>query len=293
MRATAAGVLLGARLPAGLGWAIAAVACFASLDTTTKLLTGWLPLTMVVWARYAFLFGVTALDLQRPHRRGLWRTRHLGVQVTRALCLLATTALAFASLKLVSLADYTAVLMLTPLVVGVAATALLGESATRRQWLYMAVSFMGALLVIRPGGHPTGWASLLPLAMVATNAAYQLLTARLARDEDPQTMQLYTGLVGLVVMSMLLPVAWATPSTAVVWAALLAMCVFSVLGHLLLIRAYALTAASRVAPLLYAQIVFALLIDWLAFGRTPDAWSWVGVALISGFGVAAAAQRSR
>ena len=46
---------------AGIGLAIASVACFAALDTTTKFVTLGVPLLMAVWFRYAFQAVATTL----------------------------------------------------------------------------------------------------------------------------------------------------------------------------------------------------------------------------------------
>ena len=40
-------------------------------------------------------------------------------------------------------------------------------------------------------------------------------------------------------------------------------------GHLLFIFAYQRAPASTIAPYLYAQIAFAMLLGWVAFAHTP------------------------
>jgi hypothetical protein len=43
-----------ARVLSGIAMAVAACACFATLDTTTKYVSASVPLLMALWFRYAF-----------------------------------------------------------------------------------------------------------------------------------------------------------------------------------------------------------------------------------------------
>jgi len=263
-----------------------AVACFAALDSVTKLLAGLLPLVVVIWSRYLFLLVVTGAT-QLPRRgRAAWHTRHLSLQVLRGLCLLSCSAFAFLSLQHMPVGEFTAVVMLTPLVITGAAAAMLGERVSVWRWLCVLGGFAGALVVIRPDSDDFNWALLYPLGLVATNAAYQVMTSRLARDDDAGTIQLYTGAVGLVVTSLGLPFFWPAPPALWVYGLLLLLGLFSLLGHQFLINAYGKAPASRLTPFLYLQIGFAMLLGWLMFGQVPDRWAWLGVALIAACGVA-------
>ena len=78
---------------AGIGLVIAAVACFATLDTTTKRVTAEVPLITAIWARYFFQAVATSL-LVLP-RRGLsiLNTPHPQLQVLRGVLLVLVTLL--------------------------------------------------------------------------------------------------------------------------------------------------------------------------------------------------------
>lgn len=60
---------------AGIALVIAAVACFAVLDTTTKWTTASVPLLMALWFRYAFQAVVTSATML-PLRGGLCCAPH-------------------------------------------------------------------------------------------------------------------------------------------------------------------------------------------------------------------------
>lgn len=150
----------------------------------------------------------------------------------------------------------------------------------------MVGSFSGAMVVIRPGTDDFQWAMLLPLALVAVNAAFQLLTSRLVQHDDAGTMHFYTGVVATLVATLALPFAWQTPQQAWLWAVLLLLGVFSTLGHYLLILAYGRASPAILTPYLYSQIGFATLAGWLVFSHRPDLWAVTGIAIIAACGVA-------
>lgn len=265
----------------GIALVIVAVACFAVLDTSTKWASAAVPAVMAVWFRYLFQATVTAAAMLPRRGLGMLRTRHPWLQLLRGLLLLTSSLITFFSLKHLPLGEFTAIAMLTPLLITLMAARLHGERISALRWLLLVGGFAGALLVIRPGGVGFGPAALLPLALVATLTAFQVLTSRLAKVEDAGTTHLYTGCVGAAITTLLLPLVWQPVAPSSMWIALLLMGVFSSLGHYLLILAYGRAPASGLTPYLYFQIGFAALGSWLVFGHVPDAWSLGGIALIA------------
>ena len=263
-----------------------AVACFAALDSCTKWVGTLAPLALVVWCRYLVTTVIVAPAQWLRRGRQSWRTQHLGWQVVRGTSLLGCSVFAFLSLRHMSVGEFTAVVMLTPLVITAAAGRALGERVPLVRWLCVLGGFAGAMLVIRPTRGDFNWALLFPLGLVASNAAYQLLTGRLAKaGEDAGTMQLYTGLVGLLFSSVPLALTWTLPSQPQAWGWLVAVGVLGMLGHQFLIHAYQKVPASALTPFLYLQIGFGMVMGWWMFNQVPDAWSLAGVGLIALCGV--------
>jgi drug/metabolite transporter (DMT)-like permease len=137
--------------------------------------------------------------------------------------LLCSSALAFFSLKYMPLAEFTAIVMITPLVITLLAATALKERVSPLRWLLVIGGFAGTLVIIRPGGESFSWAMLLPLGLVTCNAWFQVLTSRLAKTEDPVTMHFYSGWVGTLIASLALPFVWATLNTWQLWACLFMM----------------------------------------------------------------------
>ena len=276
------------RILAGIGLVLVAVACFATLDTATKVSTATVPILMGVWCRYAFQAVATTLVVLPRHGLSILATAHPRFQLLRGALLLASSMLAFFSLRYMPLAEFTSVVLVAPLVVTLLAATTLGEEVSPLRWTLVAGGFAGTLVILRPGGAVFSWAILLPLGLVFTNAWFQVLTSRLARTERPLTMHLWTGWVGTVLATLPLAFVWQSLPSWREWALLALMGLMGTVGHLFLIHAYQRAPASTLTPYLYAQIAFAMVGGWLVFAQVPDATSLLGMGLIAVCGAAGA-----
>ena len=261
--------------------AVCATLCFALLDTATQYVGAVVPVLMAVWMRFLVQTIMTLALLWPRQRMALFNTRKPGWQLLRGMLMVGSGTVAYLSLQHVAVGEFTAILMLVPLAITVMAAPLLHERVPPLTWWLVAIGLVGALVVIRPKGGDFQLAMLLPLGLVMINATYQIVTSRMVRTEDPGTTHFYTGLVGLVAGSLLLPWSWAPLGDWKLWAIVAVMGVFGSLGHYFMIQAYHRAPASRLTPYMYAQIGFATLGGWLVFGYVPDAWSLAGIALIA------------
>ena len=271
----------------GIALVVTAMACFATLDTTAKLVSASVPLLMGIWFRYCFQALMTTLVVVPRFGVAVLKTQHPRFQILRGLLLLISSFFAFSSLLYLPVADFTAIGSLVPLIITLLAARMLGEQVSKRRWVLVLGGFAGAMLIIRPGGANFIWPMLLPLGAVVTYSWFQLLTSHMVKTENPLTMHLYTGWVGTLVPSLMLPFVWVNPTQKELGMLLLVGALGTV-GHYLLILAYKRSPASNLTPYLYAQIVFAMLGGWLVFNQVPDSWALAGIVLIAACGVAGA-----
>ncbi|MDB5859012.1 MAG: putative transrane protein [Ramlibacter sp.] len=273
---------------AGIALVVGASACFAALDTTTKFISASVPLLMALWFRYFFQAVATTVVVLPLRGMKAWRTRRLVWHIVRGILLLVSSLLAFVSLRYLPVGEFTAIVMITPLVITLLAARLLHEQVSLLRWALVIGGFAGTLIIIRPGAGTFGWASLIPLALVASNAAFQVLTSRLARTEDPMTMHLYTGWTGTIAAFLALPFVWTPLHDPWLWAWLCFMGLVGTVGHFMLILAYYRAPAAVLTPYLYAQIGFAMLGGVLVFQHVPDHLSLFGIGMIAFCGAAGA-----
>ncbi|MGJ7522058.1 DMT family transporter [Variovorax sp. LT1P1] len=276
------------RILAGIGLVVLSVACFATLDTATKISVTTVPILMGVWFRYAFQAVATSLVLLPRHGTALLRTAHPRYHALRGALLLVTSLFAFFSLRYMPLAEFTSIVLIAPLAVTLMAATVLKEQVSPLRWALVAGGFAGTLVILRPGGGAFTWAMLLPFGLVVTNSCFQVLTSKLAQTENPLTMHFYSGWAGTLIASVALPFVWQSLPSWHWWALLCLMGLMGTIGHFMLILAYQRAPASTLTPYLYAQIAFATLCGWVMFSQVPDAVSLIGMGMIAACGAAGA-----
>ncbi len=273
-----------ADLSRGIAWLMCAVTLFVCMDSTAKFLTTRIPVTEIVWARYVFHLTAMLPVILWYGPRHLAATSRPGLQMARSLMLLAVTLLFNLGFRHLSLATVTAIGFATPLVVTALAVPLLKEKVGPRRWAAVMVGFLGVLVVVRPGGDSSDLSVLFPLAGAICNACYQLATRALSGRDRALTTIFWTGLGGCAAMSPVMAWTWQAP-TPLEWGLLMLYGVLGFFSHYMLILAYRHASASVLAPFSYVQLVLAILSGIVLFHNLPDAWTFLGTALICGSGL--------
>jgi drug/metabolite transporter (DMT)-like permease len=267
---------------AGIGFAVLAAACFSCLDTTTKSISASMSLLTALWFRYAFQAVLTTALVWKGQGWQLFVTRHPRFQLARGVLLFFSSLLAFFSLKYMPVGEFTAIVLMAPLVITLLAAWTLKERVSPMRWALVCGGFVGTLVIIRPDTQHFDWTLLLPLVLVVTNSGFQVLTGKLARErEAPMTTHVLTGWTGTTLATLMLPFVWQMPPDGWVWMQLMLMGVLATLGHFFLILAYERTPAATLTPYMYTQIGFAALAGWIVFSHIPDRWTLMGMGLVA------------
>ena len=261
---------------------LAAVLCFALLDATAKHLSQKFPVPMLVWARYTLHFVLMLLFLAPTLRWNLVATRRPVLQIVRALMLVGVTGFAMAAFRHLPLAETTALLFITPLIVALLAGPFLGERLRPLHWAASVCGFGGALLIARPDGALNATGLALVVAAALCYSVYQIQTRLLSPTENTLTMLFYTALVGTVGMTLAAPLYWSGPLPDWREGLMIAsLGLYGGTGHFLLISAFRHAPATTLSPFLYVQLIWATLLGWLVFGHWPDGATLLGMAVIA------------
>ncbi len=265
---------------------------FTILDSLAKEASAYIPVLQVAWGRY--VFHVVFLPLYSDRGAGgiaapsrlarMFVTRHPWLQLLRSLLLLGATLFFFGAVSYVPLAEAQAVSFIEPLLITAIAHFFLAECVGLRRWLAIAVGFLGVLIVIRPGFGMLHWGMLLSLGSAACGSVYVTLTRIVSRNDNPGTSLAYAGLAGFVGLTLAMPFVWQ-PASGYVWMLFFALGVSGGLGHYLMIKAFAAAPGGVLAPFIYVQMVWMVIVGWLWFSDWPAATTWVGIALIVGSGL--------
>jgi drug/metabolite transporter (DMT)-like permease len=270
----------------GIGLVALTTLCFASLDAIAKWLVQELPVTQVVWLRFATHIVITPLLLAPLYGWELLRVRNWRLQALRGAMLGAMTLLNFAALQYLQLAETGAIQFSVPLLIALISAWWLGERLDAVRWAAIAVGLGGVLLILRPWTGAFHPALLLSVLNALLYAAFNLLTRRLAATESPAALQLMSAIGATVLIAPFGLAQWETPSGPGTWVLIALTGTFGGLGHYLVAKAHRYATAATLGPFLYQQILYMTLLGWLVFGQIPDGWVIAGAVVVVGSGLA-------
>lgn len=270
---------------AGIGMMCAALVFFAVLDGTAKWLSTSISAAEVVWARYTGQFVLVCLAVNPWTMPGVWRTKRLGLHIVRSLFLFGITFANFVAIRYLQLDQTMAITFSTPFFVALFAGPLLGEWIGPRRWCAIMVGFAGILVIVRPtaeGVHP---AMLASLGAALCYALYNITTRQLAATDSTGTLMFYSSAIGTLLSTLPLPWFWTVPAEAPVVVNMALMGAYGAAGHLLLVLAHRRAPAAVLAPFLYTQILWMVLIGWLLFAQVPNQWTVIGAGIVIASGL--------
>ena len=268
-----------------ISFALASTVVLATMDAFTKLLVQDYPVVMVAWARFgvmALLYGAISW---RSFGWRMFRPQRMRVQCLRATVVVFATLAFYEGLIVLPLAECIAIVFVAPILTALISSRYLGERATPSTWIALAGSFLGVLLIVRPGSDLFSWAALFPLASAVGLALYQVTTRVVSQTDDPRVTMFFTSIVVCAAFSLVLPLGFAAPCSGTDLGLMLLVGVLGAAGQLILTFAFRYAQAALVASVGYSAIVWSVAIGWLMFGHVPDGWSLLGMAVIAVFGV--------
>ncbi len=267
----------------GILMLLGAMAILPLMDAIAKHLSATFPLLEITWARFFFHFLVLLPILLARHRPAqLWPQRP-ALQILRGGLLMASTFCFFGGVSYMPLADTLAIFFISPLIVTLLAPALLGEQVGIRRKTAVAVGFIGALVIIRPGLTVFQPAALFGIGSGFIYALYSITTRKLAGTAPPLVTAAYTALFGAIGTSAVVPFVWRMPAPGEL-ALMVLMGMIAAVGHFLIVLAYRRAEASLLSPLTYSEMIAMVAVGYAVFGDFPDFWTLVGIVILIGSG---------
>ncbi len=210
----------------------------------------------------------------------------------------------FLSLERTTVAASSVLVSMSPVLVGAGAAVLLGEPPSRRVWVGLGVTVLGAVVLVAGDLGGTGARAVvgdvLALTAAAAIAGY-LLVGRHARRTLP--VSVYATWTYGSAAFVLLAAAVATgtalglsqPYDRGTWLAILGLVLGpQLLGHTVFNLLLGRVSATVVAVVIVAEPVGATILAAALLGEAPAAWFYVGAPLVlSGVLLAAGSARTR
>lgn len=259
-------------------WIVLSCFCIVTMGSIAKGLGEHLSSFQVAFFRAAFGLALI-LPLVISHGTQVFRTKHRVLLAGRGIAGAVGMMAGFYAVVHMSLAEATAITFTSPLFVVLLAGLFLGETVDRNRWLATIVGFLGVILLIQPDTGIIELVAVVALIGALAIAAVKLMLRSLAKQEQALTILLYTSVIMTLVTAVPAWLTWKAPTLAEL-SLLLVIGILANLGQYCMIRGYRLHEASKLAPLEYSRLIFAILFGAYVFAEAPAASTLTGAALI-------------
>ncbi len=262
-------------------WMSGALLSFSVMAVSIRALAATFSVFEILAVRSAGgLIVLAALALMRPALRPLLRTRRIGLHALRNSVHFAAQYAWALSITLLPLGTAFALEFTMPAWLALFATWLLGERMTASRTGAIALGFLGALVILRPGLQSFQPAALIMLTAALGFALAAIAVKKLVATETTfailffmNAMQLPMNLAGSSATFLgKIELANALPLVGVALAGLS--------SHYCLTNALRAGDVTIVVPLDFLRIPLIALIGWSLYGEPLDAFVFAGAAII-------------
>ncbi len=268
----------------GILLVLASTVFLASSDTMAKYLAVRLHAVEIGWLRYFVFILIMCPAVLATSPRNALRSVRPDLQVLRGLTLVSSSMLFVSALRYLPIAEATTTSFVSPIFVTAFSILFLGETVGMRRWLATITGLIGVMIVVRPGTNAFQPAALLAIFSALCWACSLVTTRKITGRDTAVTTMTYSAITGFVLLSMSLPFFWIVPTVQEI---AIGVCIgiAATSGHWLVVLAYRYGDASVLAPFSYSQLIWATIFGYAVFGDVPDAWTFVGAAVIIASGL--------
>lgn len=266
-------------MPVGVILAFIAYAAFSIADALIKATGPALSVFEIAFFTTSFSIIPAMITKRNERWRDIYRLHHPYLVHLRCATAITGTACVMFAFTHIPFADVYAIGFSTPIFVTLLSVLVLRELVTVNRWVLLFVSFLGVVLVIRPGMRELE----LGHYVMMFGACLGAVTTTVLRHVAPKERRV--SLVGLQVLysaifnGILMAPTFVLPSLEQ-FAILLGIGLLGGVGGLLLIQASKQTPANLIAPVQYSQLIWAILFGAMFFGEYPDWISIVGMVIV-------------
>jgi len=271
----------------GMAAMVAATGAFVANDSCMKLvMTDAPPMQVLVMRGVAAIMWCLPLVLALGLGRELVHATNRWVLLRCAGEIAAILAFVFA-LPHMQIADLTAIVQISPLLVLIGVSMIWPERIGLPRWLLIGVGIAGALLVAQPGSSAASPFAALGF-ITAAGAAVRDIVSRKVPARIPGVIVAFATLVTVMLAALAGSLVFETMVTPTLRHLLLMLLsgFFLMCGHFFVFMAFRLAAARVVAPFNYSFTLWAVLSGLLVFGDIPNALAISGMVLITLSGLA-------
>ncbi|MEM9092876.1 MAG: DMT family transporter [Cyanobacteria bacterium P01_F01_bin.53] len=270
-------------IPIAIRYILLSALGFSMMSICVKTVADYgIPVLEIIAARASVSLLLSYLDVK--HKRiSVWGHNH-PLLIARGIVGSLALACIYYAVTTLPLADATVLQYTHPAFTAVLALVFLGEPVKRSTVLCIILSFMGLVVMVRPGASGI-ILGLPPLSLMAAlagafgSAVAYVIVRRLSQTEDSSVIIFYFPLVALPISLIFLGNNFVVPEFDALLLLLL-VGVFTQVGQVGLTKAMAAEAAGKVTSYSYIQVIFSAILGFVFFAEVPTLWTLIGGTLI-------------
>ncbi|HMM91285.1 DMT family transporter [Bradyrhizobium sp.] len=268
----------------GIALILASTVFLGASDVTAKYLSATLPSIEITWIRFLVFAMIMTPAMMPGSPLFAMQTNRLGLHLLRGMTILGSSLFFISGLRFLPIAEASATGFVAPLFVTALSIIFLSEKVGLRRWIATAVGLVGVLIILRPGTGAFHPAAFFPLVSALAWACTLIITRMMSGSERAVTVMAYSSIVGLCILSALVPFVWVTPSWHDIAFGIL-IGIASTAGQWIVVLAFRYADASVLAPFSYTQLLWVSVLGYFIFGEVPDAYTVTGAGFIVASGL--------
>ncbi|MDB9772105.1 DMT family transporter [Alphaproteobacteria bacterium] len=262
----------------GILWMVLTTILFVAVTATVRFLEGEVPAPQAAFLRY--LIGTLLLT---PALVTLIKVKPekalMNKFILRGLVHSIGVTMWFYAMSVMPVAEVTAIGFLTYIFVSVGASIFLKEKLHKHRLSAILISFIGALIILRPGFKEIGNGQIgMLIATIVFTASY--LIAKIVSKERSSSE--------IVAMLSIFTTIFLFPSAIYVWEplsikaflVLTLTAVIATVGHITMTKAIKLAPMVTTQPILFLQLVWASMVGFFLFDENVDPFVIIGGTII-------------
>lgn len=217
----------------------------------------------------------------------IWSTKKLGWHGVRGVLTLGTCIAGLFALKDLTLANFYAIVFLSPIICVVFGKIFFNDDVTMKKFAAVILGFSGILIVTQPGAMTFSLGLLAAFSLAITLAGSIMAVRKIGKDEPKLLLSLLNGIIltaGALIFALCTDGITIPPLQDIL--------VFALIGTLAAIGSTSVSTGfqispslSTVAPFHYIQIIGGVVLGYIFWNDVPSLTTIVGASIVIGSGL--------
>ncbi len=265
----------------GISWLLLSVVAASVMTVAVRVMSFELDPRMIVLLRFGLtsivlMAAVTVTANLRDKLQFSEPKRHL----LRGGLMGISAHLGFYAIANMDLVTVTVLFFMVPIFATAISGFVNGEHAGPRRLAAIAVSFIGVLLILKPGYQPLNLAILAALLSSVLFAISLVMSRQLATKDGAFSVLVSSVVITTAISIPLAAPVWELPGTSKTWMVVAILVVTGLIRLMGDIQAYRHGEASVLAPITYLRLILIGTAAFVLFGEVPDGAALTGGAIV-------------